>query len=102
MSDKKRIGLWRNTSAKGTEYLSGSDKEAGLRYMVFKDEKNGSRRLVSKPLTDNEAKLQEVATFVESETKDGTPFYRAEGHAIFANDFFEEGSNKPEFNLVIG
>jgi len=97
---KRRLGLWTKTSGKGNTYLGGADKENNLRYMVFKDEK-GVRKLVSKPLDKDDAPLTTVTTFEEAETNDGTPFYRASNFAIFANDFYEEGSNKPEYNLVI-
>lgn len=95
-----RVGLWKKESAKGNVYLSGADKEAGVRYMVFKDE-DGTRRLVTKPLADNDAPLKDVVKFESAETKEGANYYRATGYSIFANDYFEEGSNKPEFNLVI-
>ena len=101
MSDKKRLGLWVKTSSKGSDYLSGADKDNNIRYMVFKDEKSGVRKLVSKPLDDNDAPLKPVTNFELAETQDGVEFYRAENYAIFTNDFFEEGSNKPQFNLVI-
>ena len=97
-----RIGLWQKESAKGNIYLGGADKDNNIRYMVFKDTKTeGVRRLVKKPLDDNDAPLEDVATLTRFE-KDGTPFFKGDGYAIFTNSFYEEGSNQPNFNLVIG
>lgn len=101
MSETKRIGLWKNVSGKGTTYLSGSDKDAGVRYMVFKDDETGVRKLVTKPLADSSAPLKNVTVFAEAETSEGVPYFKGEGCAIFGNDFYEEGSNKPEFNLLL-
>lgn len=43
MSDKIRIGLWKNESAKGNTYLSGKGKD-GTRFYVFVDSKNAEVR----------------------------------------------------------
>ena len=84
-----------------SDLLSGADKDAGVRYMIFKDDKTGVRRLVTKPIADNSAPLAEVTTFVESETEQGVPYYKGTNCAVFANDFKVEGDNKPEFNLLL-
>lgn len=94
------IGLWVSESAKGTTYLKGTDKEAGLRYFIFKDE-NGKRSLVSKPLEDNEAKLKPVATLEEAVSSKGVSYYKgSNGCAVFENEV-EEGSNRPNFSLIL-
>jgi len=95
-----RIGLWSNTSGTGKEYLHGVDKEAGIRYFVFKNE-NG-RRLVSKPLNDEEAKLKDLTDLKEVVSSAGVNFLKGGDYAIFVNDYYEEGSKQPNFNLVIG
>lgn len=97
-----RIGLWQNESAKGNVYLSGSDKDSNIRYMVFKDDKaEGVRRLVKKPLDNKDAPLEDVATLTRFE-KDGTAYFKGDKYTIFNNDYFEEGSSQPNFNLLIG
>ncbi len=97
-----RIGLWQRESSKGNGQLGGADKENNIRYMVFKDDKaSGVRRLVKKPLDNNDAPLEEVAILTRFE-KDGTPYFKGEGCAIFVNSYYEEGSSQPNFNLLLG
>jgi hypothetical protein len=94
------IGLWVSESAKGTTYLKGTDKEAGLRYFIFKDD-SGKRSLVSKPLDDNDAKLKPVATLEAAVSSKGLNYYKgSNGCAVFENEV-EEGSNRPNFSLIL-
>ena len=101
-AESKRIGLWQRESKKGEEYLGGADKDSNVRFMVFKDKENPEvRRLTKKPLDDNEAPLETVATLTKSTDKDDNVFFRADGYLIFSNNYYEEGSTQPQYNLVI-
>lgn len=96
-----RIGLWEKESAAGNQYLGGADKENNIRYMVFKDKDSADvRRLVKKPLDDNSAKLETVATLTKHE-KDGNVYFKGDDCAVFINTFKTE-ENQPGYNLIIG
>ena len=70
---KKRIGLWATTAKSGSTYLSGPDKEAGLRYFIFKDKKDeGLRNVCTKPIGDFDAKFNNVISLAtKTFEKDG-------------------------------
>ena len=99
-SSGKRVGMWLNTSSKGTTYLGGKDPETNTRFMLFKAE-DGTRRLCVKPIDNNDAPLETVATLNKAVTKSGEEFYASPTHSLFTNGFKEEGSKQPDFNLII-
>lgn len=81
MSDKKYISLWKAISKKGNPYLSGKDKESGLKYFVFKDQDDPSiRTVLTKPIGDNDSKFTEVMKLELRTKKDSEDTYHAAGN----------------------
>lgn len=97
-----RVGLWEKESKKGNTYLAGINKETSIKYMVFKNDE-GISKLVSKDLNaGDDAPLVDLTVLSKGTTSEDKTFFKGGEYAIFTNDYFEEGSNKPHFNLVIG
>ena len=100
------IGLWVGQDKNGNPYLSGKDKETGIKYFVFSDDKTKEKRLCS----SKEGEKIVTIGKVEKKTNDRGEFMVCEGHIIIENRFYEEGTfttasgaeyTKPEYNLGI-
>ena len=111
--DVTRQGLWINTSKKNPDnvYLSGVDKETGIKYWVFSED--GVSRLCTSILGTEGAPNGELVTVGNFEkkvfTKEGeepTDFLTLDvdgkSFAVWPNQFYEEETRKPEYNLVMG
>ena len=124
---KKHIGLWPTVSKAGNTYLAGKDKESGLKYWVFKDNKKaGVRNVRTTTIGDNESPFTDAGSLDQrTSEKDGVEsiFYVADGMLLGNNKFYfnEDGTtelrnkageavigydgepcNNPTHNLVIG
>jgi hypothetical protein len=98
MSNKKRVSLWKAESKKGTVYLTGTDKDSGLRWYVFKDNKNpDARNLVTKPLGNNDASFENIETLAKH-TKDetGEVFFTGGDFFVGENIFYYENEEDAE------
>jgi hypothetical protein len=83
--------LWKSESKAGTVYLSGTDKENGVRYYIFKDKKDANKRnLVSKPLGDNSARFTPIETLSIQQKDGGEPFYTGGDFLLGVNNYYYE------------
>ena len=87
---KKRISLWKTESKNGNVYLAGTDKEAGVRWFVFKDSKDPNiRNLANKELGSNE--LTTVATLNVNKKEDTEEvFFTGGDYFVGTNMYYYE------------
>jgi len=100
MTDQKKhhVGLWisEKQDKNGNPFLKGRDKENDIRYFVFKN-KDGSDRLCK---AVGEGNLETIGN-MEKIQGPNQEFIKIDNYAVLPNGFYEEGTNKPEYNLAI-
>ena len=102
MSEVIRQGLWKNTSKAGQDYLSGVDKEKGIKYFVFVDD-SGIASL-STTVLDSDGGFTSIGKMAKKNHNE-TEFLALElngiDYSVWPNKYYEEGTRKPEYNLVM-
>lgn len=83
-------GLWEQTSKKGVNYISGLDKESGIRYMIFDSKQvEGGKELRCKEGQNGE--LVSICSLEPKTSKQGSAYFTgksAQGDTffVFANE----------------
>ena len=99
------IGLWKRTSAKGTNYLFGSEKQevkdddSISRWMIFHDNKDKSVRRLCRTVGSGD--MENIAVLQERAGANGS-FHSEGDYTLGVNQFYTEGTNQPTYTLTIG
>lgn len=90
------VGLWISEDKNGKKYLQGTDKESGIAYFIFTDKDNEATKHLK--ITKNKGDFYTVGTFT-TRSNDSGEFHTLNDYIYSANQFYEEGTNKPEYNI---